>query len=135
MAGDDPTGPPDNGMGGVSMTRKAPKSPDEMTEAELAEYYYSHRDELAGEEVTSRTPARMDVMVSARFSKTEAAKVRAAAARANMSLSAFLRRRVLASLEDNVIDLDRARADLREMRSKATDALRALADDPTPLNP
>lgn len=112
------------------MSKKPAKNPDQMTEAELADYYYANRDDLAGDEVPSRTPARMGVMMSVRLSKEEAAEVRAAAARADMSVSAFLRHCALGSLGDNVIDLDRVRADLRDVRSRAADALRALSDEP-----
>lgn len=105
------------------------KRPDEMTEAELAEYYYAHRDDLAGEEVPSH-PRRLDVMISARFSTDEAAKVRAAADRANMTVSAFLRQQALVAVDSNVVDLARIRADLEDVRNKATDALRTLADEP-----
>lgn len=110
----------------------AGKHPDDMTEAELAEYFYAHRDDLAGEQVPSRPPERMDVMISARFSPTEAAALRAAAERAKMSVSAFLRRQVIASLNSNVVDLERARADLKDVRIKIADALQALADAPPP---
>lgn len=106
------------------------KRPEEMTEAELAEYYYAHRADLAGEEVPSRSPERMDVMISARFTPSEAAQLRAAAERAGMSVSAFLRQRVMAALSSNVVDLERARADLKEVYAKAADALRALAGNP-----
>ncbi len=106
------------------------KHPDEMTEAELAEYFYAHRDDLAGEEVPSRAPERMDVMISARFAPSEAAELRAAAEQARMSVSAFLRQRVIATMHTNVVDLERARADLRDVYTKAADALRALAEPP-----
>jgi len=109
---------------------EADKHPDDMTEAELAEYYYAHRDDLAGDEVPSRVPERMDVMISARFTPSEAADLRAAAERARMSVSAFLRHRVMATLHSNVVDLDRARADLHDVYSKAADALCALAEPP-----
>ena len=33
------------------------KHPDEMTEAELADYFYTHRDDLAGEEVPTAHPS------------------------------------------------------------------------------
>jgi hypothetical protein len=69
-------------------------------------------------------------MISARFSAAEAAQVRAAAEQARMSGSAFLRQQALAAVGGNVVDLARVRADLEDMRSKATDALQALADEP-----
>lgn len=52
----------------------------------------------------------MDVMISARFTPSEAAELRAAAEQGKMSVSAFLRRRVIAALRSNVIDIERARA-------------------------
>ncbi|HET8661456.1 MAG TPA: hypothetical protein VFM55_20970 [Micromonosporaceae bacterium] len=64
---------------------------DTMTEAELAEHFQRHRDDLAGDEVESRTPMRLAVMISARFSREEASALRAAAERAGMSVSAYLR--------------------------------------------
>lgn len=103
---------------------------DEMTEAELADYFYAHREDLAGEEVPSRTPERMDVMISARFAPAEAAELRAAAERAKMSVSAFIRQRVMATIGTHAVDVERARADLRDVYAKAADALRALADKP-----
>jgi uncharacterized protein (DUF1778 family) len=99
-----------------------------MNEAELADHYYANRDDLAGEEVQSRTPERMDIMISARFSMTEAAEVRAAAARVGMSVSAFIRQCALVAAAGNVIDLERVRADLRAVHSRAEDALLALSD-------
>lgn len=116
----------------MARTKKT-KHPDAMTEAELAEYFYAHRDDLAGDEVTSQPPERMDVMISARFSPAEAAELRAAAAQAGLSVSAFLRQCVIARLSDTVVDLERARADLRDVYSKAADALQALADQPPTL--
>lgn len=98
-----------------------------MTEAELAEYFHRHRDDLAGEEVDSRTPSRLDVMLSVRFSRDEATTLRAAAERAGMTLSAYLRQTALAASTTNVIDLDRVRQDMARVRELASDALRALA--------
>lgn len=109
---------------------KKPKHPDEMTEAELADYFYAHRDDLAGDKVSSREPERMDGMISTRFSPAEAAEMWAAAARAELSVSAFLRQCVMASLSEKVVDLDRALADLRDVYSKAAVALRVSADQP-----
>lgn len=106
------------------------KNPDEMTEAELAEHFYAHREDLAGEEVASQPPERMDVMISTRFSPGEAAELRAAAAQAGLSVSAFLRQCAMTTMRGTVVDLERARADLKDMYSKAADALQALADTP-----
>lgn len=106
------------------MTRK---KPDDMTEAQLAADFYHHRDELAGDEVPSRPPTRLDVMVSTRLTREEAETIRVAAERAGMSLSAFLRQSALAASTTNVVDLDRVRQDVTHMRELAADALRALA--------
>jgi hypothetical protein len=98
-----------------------------MSEAQLAEQFYRHRGEPSGEEVGSRTPTRLDVMVSARFSRDEANALRAAADRAGMSLSAFLRQSALTASATNVVDLDRVRQDVARVQELASDALRALA--------
>src|SRR5262245_35883566 len=71
---------PDHRLGGQMSNNDV----DNMTEAELAEHFHRHRDNLAGEEMESRAPTRLDVMISARFSREEAAALRAAAARAGM---------------------------------------------------
>lgn len=97
-----------------------------MTEAELAEDFYQHRDELAGEEIASRPPTRLDVMVSARFSRDEASALREAAERAGMTLSAFLRQSALTASAANVVDLDRIRRDMTQVHELAADALRTL---------
>jgi len=98
-----------------------------MAEAELAEHLYQHRDDLAGAVVASRTPTRLDVMVSARFNRDEVAALRAAAEQAGLSLSAYLRQVALAATTTNVVDLDRVRQDVARMRELAADALRTLA--------
>lgn len=116
----------------MAKTKAPAMNPDDMSEAELAEHFYTHRHDLAGEEVSSQTPARMDVMISARFSQAEAEQVRTAAASGQMSVSAFLRQGVLAALGPAVVDLRRVRADLVEVRARADDALAALGGEPGP---
>jgi uncharacterized protein (DUF1778 family) len=103
------------------------KSPDAITEAELAADFYEHRDDLAGDEVPSKLPARLDVMISARFTREEAETLRDSAAQAGMSVSGFLRQSALTAAVTNVVDLDRVRQDVAGMRELAADALRALA--------
>lgn len=105
----------------------SPGKAESSNEANLAEEFYRHRGDLAGEEVPSVTPARLDVMVSARFSAQEAQALRRAADGAGMTLSAFLRQCALAASQTNVIDLDRVRQDVVRLRDLASDALRALA--------
>lgn len=114
-------------------TLKTPEELEEMTEAELADYYYEHRDELAEhdeEPVASVKPERLDVMVSARFSLSEAAEVRAAAEKAKMSVSAFLRLAALNAMGSEVVDVERARADLLECVTPLMDAMVSLRVDP-----
>lgn len=112
------------------MASKKNKHPDEMTEAELADHFYAHRDDLAGEAVASQPTRRMDVMISTRFSPAEATELRAAAAQAGLSVSAFLRQCAMTTMRDTVVDLERARSDLKDVYSKAADALQALSDKP-----
>lgn len=66
-------------------------------------------------------------MISARFSRDEAAALRAAAERAGMSLSAYLCQTALTASATNVVDLDRVRQDVARVQELASDALRALA--------
>lgn len=70
-----------------------------MDEEALAEYFYEHRDELAGEVVPSETPTRLDVVFSVRFSRMEADAVHVAAEHARLTPSEFLRRAALAWTE------------------------------------
>jgi hypothetical protein len=110
----------------VNEAERHPET-DGMTESELADYYYEHRADLVGDPVAATTTPRMEIMLSARFAAPEAEAVRAAAERAGMSVSAFLRQAVLGEAQNKVVDLARVRADLRKARELADDALRALA--------
>jgi hypothetical protein len=75
----------------------------DMTEDELANYYYQHRDELAGEEVFLQGPVRLEEMFGVRLASTDADLVRAAAQRAQMSVPAYIRQVVLNAAWDEVI--------------------------------
>ncbi|MGH3504531.1 MAG: plasmid mobilization protein [Nocardioidaceae bacterium] len=103
-------------------------SEHEMTEAEEAEYLYAHRDdpELAGEVVESAKPERLDAIVSVRFSLAEERRVRETAQAAGMSVSAFLRQCALTSISSRVVDIERLRRDMTEVRSRIDDAWEAL---------
>lgn len=101
---------------------------EEMTEAEEAEYLYSHRGDpdLAGEEVPY-TPPR-GARVAVRLSFDEERRVRQAAEAAGMTVSAFLRQAALAAAQARpVVDIERLRRDVDEARSRIDDAWRALA--------
>jgi uncharacterized protein (DUF1778 family) len=103
------------------------KAPEEMTEAEEAEYLYAHRDDpdLAGEEVPY-TPPR-GARVAVRLSFDEERRIRQAAEEAGMSVSAFLRQAALTAAARRVTDIERLRRDLDEARSRLDDAWQALA--------
>lgn len=113
--------PAHNRMGAVM------KDLDDMTEAELAEYYYAMRDEpdFLGEEVGQAEPAKLSTMVSVRFTPEEAAKLRQAAAEADMTLSAYLRQCALTASE-RPVDIDRLRRDVQEEGVRLFDAMRVL---------
>ncbi|GDY30978.1 plasmid mobilization protein [Gandjariella thermophila] len=73
------------------------KHPDEMTDAEAADFYYQHRNDpdLVGEEVEVVAPARLSRVVSVRFSPEEAEKVQQRAEAAGLTLSAYVRQAAL----------------------------------------
>ena len=103
------------------------KQLDEMTEAELAEHYYSHRDDIdsAGEEVDYVPPRAARVAI--RLSFEEERRIRQAAEAAGMSVSAFLRQVGLRAASGGVVDIDRLRRDVNEARARIDDAWQALA--------
>jgi uncharacterized protein (DUF1778 family) len=103
------------------------KQPEQMTEAELAEYYHEHRDdpEAVGETVAYVPPRAARVAV--RLSFEEESTIREAAQRSGMTVSAFLRQAGLAAASSDVIDLERLRRDVREARAHIDDAWRSLA--------
>lgn len=106
------------------------KNPNDMTEAELAEFYFEHRDDprMWGEQVPSREPERLDAIISLRFTKDEATSVREAAKAAGISVSDLLRAAALKAVRaGNVVDLDRVRRDVARVQELAADAMRALA--------
>ncbi|MGH3439492.1 MAG: plasmid mobilization protein, partial [Sciscionella sp.] len=66
------------------------KQPNEMTEGELADYYYAHRDDpdMLGEQVDYVPPRAARVAV--RLNLEEDRQIREAAHAAGMTVSAFL---------------------------------------------
>ena len=103
------------------------KQPDSMTEAELADYYYAHRDdpEMVGESVDYVPPRAARVAV--RLNLEEEQRIREAAQAAGMTVSAFLRQAGLTAATARVVDIDRLRRDVRQARSRIDDAWQALA--------
>lgn len=100
----------------------------DMSDAEAAAYYYAHRDDpdIWGEQVETSVSKKLDSVISVRFNSEEIAQIQRAADAAGLSLSAFIRRSVLASHGAEVLDIDRARRDIAQARRFVIDALRAL---------
>ena len=103
------------------------KQPNEMTEAELADYYYAHRDDqdMVGDQVDYVPPRAARVAV--RLNLDEEAHIREAAHAAGMTVSAFLRQAGLTAATARVVDIDRLRRDVTEARARIDDAWQALA--------
>lgn len=103
------------------------KKPSEMTEAELAEYYYAHRDDpdMLAEQVDYVPPRAARIAV--RLSHEEERRIRQAAQTAGMSVSAFLRQVGLTASGAAVVDMDRLRRDVEEARARIDDAWKMLA--------
>jgi uncharacterized protein (DUF1778 family) len=102
------------------------KQPEQMTEAELAEYYYAHRNDpdMLGEQVEYVPPRAARAAV--RLSFEEEDRIRQAAQRAGMSVSAFLRQAGLSAARVHVVNLERLRRDVNEARARIDDACQAL---------
>ncbi len=103
------------------------KHPDQMSEAELAEYLYAQRNDpdSVGEAVDYVPPRA--VRIAIRLSFDEEARIRRAADHAGMTVSAFLRQAGLAAAGSGVVDLERLRRDVDEARARIDDAWQALA--------
>lgn len=71
------------------MTRS--EHPDEMSDAELAEYHWEHRDDELGEEVDFEIAKPLRITMSFRLPAEEADAIREAAAAAGTSLSEWIR--------------------------------------------
>ncbi len=103
------------------------KQASEMTEAELADYYYAHHNDadMVGDQVDYVAPRAARVAV--RLSFEEEQHIREAAQSAGMMVSAFMRQVGLAAAAASVVDIDRLRRDLDEARARIDDAWQALA--------
>lgn len=114
--------PPDHGVGAAMIE----KQPEQMTEAELADYYYAHRDDpdMVGEQVKYVPPRAARIAV--RLSFEEEDRIRQAAQGAGLSVSAFLRQAGLSAARADVVNLERLRRDLNEARARIDDAWQAL---------
>lgn len=103
------------------------KQPEQMTEAELADYYYAHRDDpdMVGEQVDYVAPRAARIGV--RLSFEEERRIREAAEAAGMSVSAFLRQAGMTAAATGVVNIDRLRRDVNEARARIDDAWKTLA--------
>lgn len=106
------------------MSKKTGKA----TEEERAEEHYLHRDDEDrwGDPVPSQAPVQLSVMVSARFSRSEADQLRAAAQAAGMTRSAFVRQAALTAAQGQVIDVQRVRREVTAAERRLAAARRAL---------
>ena len=101
---------------------------NDMTEAELAEWQYAHRDELEseeGEEVEVEISPQLSVTISFRLPGAEADAIREAARDAGLSLSEWIRQACAAALEPD--ETTRSRRGIQTELREATRELEALA--------
>lgn len=80
------------------MTRS--KHPDEMSDAELAEHHWQHRDDELGEEVEFEIAKPLRVTMSFRLPAEEADAIREAAAATGTSLSEWIRWAAMCAARD-----------------------------------
>ncbi|MEV6982407.1 hypothetical protein AB0M95_14255 [Sphaerisporangium sp. NPDC051017] len=100
---------------------------EQLSEAELAELYYAHRDDpdAQGEEALRTEPSRLSSIVSVWFTPEETVRLRRAAEEAGLTLSSYIRQCALTT-SDRPVDIDRVRRDVEEAGRRLSDALRAL---------
>lgn len=98
------------------------------TEAERADDHYAHRDDEDrwGRPVEAHGPEQLSVMVSARFSRSEADQLSAAAEAAGMSRSALVRQAALTSTAGRVVDVARVKRNVDEAERQLAAARQAL---------
>ena len=97
---------------------------NDLSEAELAEWQYAHRDELEseeGEEVEVEISPQLSVTISFRLPGGEADAIREAARDAGVSLSEWIREACAATLEP-----DEDAGSRREVQTELRDATREL---------
>lgn len=98
--------------------------PSDMTEAELAEWQYAHRDVLdpeEGEEVEFDISQQLSVTISFRLPGAEADAIREAAREAGLSLSEWIRQACA-----DALDPDPTGSSRRVVQSELRDATRQL---------
>jgi predicted component of type VI protein secretion system len=110
------------------MSKRARRS-DQTTETQLAERYYERRDDDGewGEPEPLEKPARLEVTLSVRFTADEINALRAAADKAGIKPTAFIRQAAMAALAHRPVDRARVEQDLKQAVELMRDAQRALA--------
>lgn len=99
---------------------------NDITEAELAEWQYAHRDELdseQGEEIDVNISPHLSVTISFRLPGDEADAIRRAAKEAGMTLSEWVRQAC-----SDALDPDRSARRHRAVQSELHDATRQLEE-------
>jgi hypothetical protein len=105
------------------------KRASQLTEAELAKRYYDRRHEDGDWALPEplEKPARLEVTLSVRFSRDELEAVRAAAERAGIKPTAFIRQAAVEALSRRPVDRARLEQDLARAVELMRDAQRTLA--------
>lgn len=108
---------------------------DQMTDAELAEWQYAHRDELEaedGEPVHAEISTQLSVTLSFRVPGSEADTIREAAREAGMSMSEWIRRAcaVAAAPDSAAAQAQEAQEALDEAVRLVQIAQRRMASEP-----
>lgn len=110
------------------------KKPNEMTEAEYAEWLYAHRDELnVSEPVEVEVSANLASVVSVRFKRGELERIEKAAQAVGMPFTAYIRESALAA-SGSQISLA-SDGTLKSCISSPTTCLPRSAKKPSPNQP
>ncbi|MGH9064392.1 MAG: plasmid mobilization protein [Acidimicrobiales bacterium] len=115
--------PSDRGVGDEMIDKAEP-----TTESERADDHYAHRDDEDrwAQPVGANGPEQLSVMVSARFSRSEADQLGVAAEAAGMSRSAFVRQATLTFAAGRVVDVARVKHNVDEAERHLDAARQAL---------
>lgn len=106
-----------------------PVRPDGMSDEEWADYVYDHRDDPVDPsdlETLESAPTRsLSVNASVRLTPEEHHTIKNAAEASGLTVSGYIRARVLTG--DHVVDYDRVRADLEAIGSALGDLRDSIA--------
>lgn len=106
-----------------------PPRPKGMSDEEWADYVYEHRNDPVDpadiKTLESVPSAKLSVNASVRLTPEEHDSVQRAAAESGMTISAYIRARILDA--DRVVDYPRVRADLDRINAALGDLREAIA--------